>query len=312
MSALLDVIIPVFLIIGFGYCAVWTKLFSEETIDGLMKFTQNFAIPVLLFDAIAKVDLFNVFDLSLFLSFYLGATAGFLIGFLGSRYLFGRPIEDSVAIGFCCLFSNTVMLGLPITERAYGTDALQYNFAIVSIHAPFCYFLGITVMELVKSSEKSIKKNIFVILKAMFSNALVVGIVLGFIVNILGLSIADTIQASIDMITAVALPAALFGMGGILYQYRPEGDAGPILMVCAVSLIIHPLIVWLTGSKFNLNDAQMRSAVITAAMAPGINTYVFANMYGRARRVASTGVLLSTTLSIGTVWCWLNILSKIT
>ena len=309
MSALLDVIIPVFLIIGFGYCAVWTKLFSEETIDGLMKFTQNFAIPVLLFDAIAKVDLFNVFDLSLFLSFYLGATAGFVIGFLGSRYMFGRPIEDSVAIGFCCLFSNTVMLGLPITERAYGTDALQYNFAIVSIHAPFCYFLGITVMELVKSSEKSIKKNVFVILKAMFSNALVVGIVLGFIVNILGLSIADTIQASIDMITAVALPAALFGMGGILYQYRPEGDAGPILMVCAVSLIIHPLIVWLTGSKFNLNDAQMRSAVITAAMAPGINTYVFANMYGRARRVASTGVLLSTTLSIGTVWCWLNILS---
>lgn len=309
MSALLDVIIPVFLIIGFGYCAVWTKLFSEETIDGLMKFTQNFAIPVLLFDAIAKVDLFNVFDLSLFLSFYLGATAGFLIGFLGSCYIFGRPIEDSVAIGFCCLFSNTVMLGLPITERAYGTDALQYNFAIVSIHAPFCYFLGITVMELVKSSEKSIKKNVFVILKAMFSNALVVGIVLGFIVNILGLSIGETLQASIDMITAVALPAALFGMGGILYQYRPEGDAGPILMVCAVSLIIHPLIVWLTGSKFNLSDAQMKSAVITAAMAPGINTYVFANMYGRARRVASTGVLLSTTLSIGTVWFWLNILS---
>ena len=309
MSALLDVIIPVFLIIGFGYCAVWTKLFSKETIDGLMKFTQNFAIPVLLFDAIAKIDLFNVFDLSLFVSFYLGATAGFLIGFLGSRYMFGRPIEDSVAIGFCCLFSNTVMLGLPITERAYGTDALQYNFAIVSIHAPFCYFLGITVMELVKSSEKSIKKNIFVILKAMFSNALVVGIVLGFIVNILGLSIGETIQGSIDMITAVALPAALFGMGGILYQYRPAGDVGPILMVCAISLIIHPLIVWLTGSKFNLNDAQMKSAVITAAMAPGINTYVFANMYGRARRVASTGVLLSTTLSIGTVWFWLNILN---
>ena len=309
MSTLLDVIIPVFLIIGFGYCTVWFKLFSIDTIDGLMKFSQNFAIPVLLFNAIAKVDLANVFDLNLFFSFYVGATAGFIMGFLGSHYLFNRPLEDSVAIGFCCLFSNTVMLGLPITERAYGEDALRHNFAIVAIHAPFCYFLGITVMELVKSSEKSIKKNIFVILKAMFSNALVVGIVLGFIVNILGISIADTIQASIDMITAVALPAALFGMGGILYQYRPEGDAGPILMICTVSLIIHPLIVWLTGSKFNLNDAQMKSAVITAAMAPGINTYVFANMYGRERRVASTGVLLSTILSIGTVWFWLNILS---
>ena len=157
---------------------------------------------------------------------------GFLIGFFGSHYLFNRPLEDCVAIGFCCLFSNTVMLGLPITERAYGEDALQHNFAIVSIHAPFCYFLGITVMELVKSSEKSISKKSVVILKAMFSNALVVGIVLGFFVNICGISLAKSIQASIDMITAVALPTALFGMGGVLYQYRPAGDIGPIIMIC--------------------------------------------------------------------------------
>ena len=308
MSALLDVIIPVFLIIGFGYCTVWFKLFSTDTIDGLMKFTQNFAIPVLLFDAIAKVDLVNVFDFSLFLSFYVGATAGFLMGFFGSHYIFHRSLEDSVVIGFCCLFSNTVMLGLPITERAYGEEALRHNFAIVSVHAPFCYFLGITVMELVRSTEKSISKKTLVIFKAMFSNALVVGIVLGFLVNILGIDLAKTIQASIDMITAVALPAALFGMGGDLYQYRPEGDIGPITMVCLVSLLLHPVIVWITGLSSGLTDMQMRSAVITAAMAPGINTYVFANIYGRAKRVASTGVLLSTAFSIGTVWLWLNLL----
>ena len=308
MSALLDVIIPVFLIIGFGYCTVWARLFSIDTIDGLMKFSQNFAIPVLLFDAIATVDLANVFDLNLFFSFYVGATACFLFGFFGSHYLFNRPLEDSVAIGFCCLFSNTVMLGLPITERAYGEDALRHNFAIVSIHAPFCYFLGITVMELVKSSEKSLKKNVITIFKAMFSNALVVGIMLGFILNISGVHLANSIQASIDMITAVALPAALFGMGGVLYQYRPRGDVGPILMICAVSLIIHPAIVWFSGVNFELSEAQLKSAVITAAMAPGINTYVFANIYGRAKRVASTGVLVSTALSIGTIWLWLSLL----
>ncbi len=309
MSALLDVIIPVFLIIGFGYCTVWVRLFSMDTIDGLMKFSQNFAIPVLLFNAIAKIDLINIFDLNLFFSFYVGATAGFLIGFFGSYYLFGRPIEDSVAIGFCCLFSNTVMLGLPITERAYGQDALQHNFAIVSIHAPFCYFLGITVMELVKSEEKSINKKSLTILKAMFSNALVVGIVVGFLANIFEVNLAKSIQASVDMITAVALPAALFGMGGILYQYRPAGDIGPITMICIVSLLVHPTIVWITGSNLGLNDMQIRSAVITAAMAPGINTYVFANIYGTAKGVASTGVLLSTALSIGTVWLWLNLLA---
>ena len=164
-------------------------------------------------------------------------------------------------------------------------------------------------MELVKSSEKSMRKKSGVVFKAMFSNALVVGIVLGFLFNICGIILAQSIQASIDMITAVALPAALFGMGGILYQYRPEGDIGPIIMICFVSLLIHPVIVWGIGLNLELTEMQLRSAVITAAMAPGINTYVFANMYGKAKRVASTGVLLSTALSIGTVWLWLNLLA---
>ena len=308
MSALLDVIVPVFLIIGCGYCTVWTKLFSEKTIDGLMSFTQNFAIPVLLFDAIAKVDLVNVFDLNLFLSFYLGATVGFLLGFFGSYYLFSRPVEDSVVIGFCCLFSNTVMLGLPITERAFGEDALRHNFALVSIHAPFCYFIGITVMEFVKSSEKKLIKNIIVILKAMFSNALVVGIILGFLLIFRNpSSIFHSVIHRYDNCCRFTGCSIWFGRSNLSIQ--PQGDIGPIMMICAVSLIIHPAIVWFSALNFGLSETQLRSAVITAAMAPGINTYVFANIYGRGKRVASTGVLVSTGLSIGSIWLWLSLLS---
>ncbi len=70
MQALLDVIIPVFLVIGFGYLAVWRGLFTESGVDGLMKFTQNFAIPCLLFRAIADLDLTANFNAPLLFSFY--------------------------------------------------------------------------------------------------------------------------------------------------------------------------------------------------------------------------------------------------
>jgi predicted permease len=43
-------------------------------------------------------------------------------------------------------------------------------------------------------------------------------------------------------------------------------------------------------------------------MAPGVNAYIFANMYGRARRVAASAVLLGTASSIVTVWLWLSVL----
>jgi predicted permease len=45
-----------------------------------------------------------------------------------------------------------------------------------------------------------------------------------------------------DLMVRAALPAALFGLGGVLYRYRPEGDMRTIL-ICAVSLGLHPAIV---------------------------------------------------------------------
>ncbi|MEM6339624.1 MAG: AEC family transporter [Pseudomonadota bacterium] len=308
MQTLIDVILPVFLVIGFGYIAVWRGLFPETGVDGLMRFTQSFAIPCLLFAAIARLDLSTGFDPRLLISFYTGAAICFLLGILGARYFFARDWEDCVAIGFCCLFSNSVLLGLPITERAYGAEALTGNYAIIAVHSPFCYGLGITVMEVVRNRGKSVLGLGQSVGKAMFSNALVLAILLGFVFNLGGIPIPGVVSDALDLIIRAALPAALFALGGVLIQYRPEGDTKTIAMVCGIALLIHPAIVWFLGRGLQLSDDLFRSGVLTAAMAPGINTYIFANIYGRARRVAASAVLISTAGSILTLWVWLSLL----
>ena len=58
----------------------------------------------------------------------------------------------------------------------------------------------------------------------------------------------------------------------------------------------------------DLEASQMRSLVISAAMAPGVNAYIFANIYGVAKRVAATAVLAATALSMFTAAAWLAIL----
>jgi len=308
MQALLDVIAPVFLVIGLGYLAVWRGWINDAGIDGLMKFAQNFAIPLLLFHAISTLDLGQNFDVAMLFSFYSGASAGFVAGLLGARFIFKRPWEDSVAIGFIGLFSNSLLLGLAITERAYGADALAANYMIIALHAPFCYGLGITVMEVVRNHGHGSVKTAKAVLRAMFRNVLVIGIMFGFAVNLTGTPIPDVVTDALELITRAALPAALFGMGGVLYRYRPEGDMRIILYISAVSLILHPTIVWFMGSAFSLPQGSFRSAVLTSAMAPGINAYIFANMYGVARRVAASAVLLSTAATIFTAWVWLGLL----
>lgn len=308
MQTLLDVILPVFLVIGFGYVAVWLGLFPTSGIDGVMRFTQNFAIPCLLFQAIARLDLSASFDPALLASFYGGAAICFALGILGARLIFRRDWEDCVAIGFCCLFSNSVLLGLPISERAYGPDALTGNYAIIAFHSPFCYGLGITVMEIVRNRGQSTIQLAKSVGRAMFRNALVIGILAGFAVNITGLPIPGVVDDALSLIVRAALPAALFALGGVLIQYRPEGDMKAITMVCGITLLVHPALVWLFGSALSLPQDFFRSAVLTSAMAPGFNAYIFANMYGRARRVAATSVLMATGLSVLSVWFWLSVL----
>ena len=311
MQTLLDVILPVFLVIGFGYVAVWRKLFPVSGIDGVMRFTQSFAIPCLLFQAIARLDLKASFDPGLLGSFYTGATVCFCLGILGARYFFERDWEDCVAIGFCCLFSNSVLLGLPITERAYGPDALTGNFAITAFHSPFCYGLGISVMEIVRNRGQSPLVMLRATARAMFRNALVLAIGLGFAVNLSGLPVPQVLDDALSLIVRAALPAALFALGGVLYQYRPEGDGRTIAMVCGIALIVHPAIFWGMAKATSVPPDFFRSGVLTAAMAPGFNAYIFANLYSRAKRVAASSVLIATGASILTVWVWLMLLENL-
>lgn len=311
MQALIDVIIPVFLVIGFGFIVAWKGLFEETAVNGVMKFAQNFAIPMLLFRSMASLDLTRSYDPGLLVSFYAGAFGCYALGHLGAKYLFNRPATDCVAIGFCCLFSNSLLLGIPITERAYGTEALAGNFTIISIHSPMLYAFGIMMMEIARNRGQGMPGNKLVlqVIRGVLRTPLVIGVICGITVNLLSIPLPSPLTAAIDMMVRAGVPTALFALGGVLYRYRPEGDMKAIAMVTFLSLIVHPGIAYLLGRfAFGLSVDHMRSLVVTAAMAPGANAYLFANMFGAARRVAASSVLMATALSILTVWAWLGLL----
>ena len=90
------------------------------------------------------------------------------------------------------------------------------------------------------------------VLTTMFKNALVLGIALGFIVNLTGAGIPTVVDEALNLIARAALPGALFPLGGVLVKYRPEGDLRVIVLICGVSLFLHPSLVWLFGTPLSL------------------------------------------------------------
>ena len=312
MLDILTIVLPVFMVVGAGYAAVYFKGFSGEYADGLMRFTQTFAIPCLLFGAVARLDLATVFKPQILLPYYIGSTTCFILGIAGAILIFKRRKGEAVAVGFCAMFSNSVLLGLSIVERAYGAAAIETIVAIIAIHAPFCYILGITTMELLRADGRRLDQTAFIVIKAIFSNGLMIGLLLGFLVNLSGLAIPGSLNSAIEMISRAALPAALFGLGGVLVRYGLRNNIREVAMIAAIRLVVHPLIaLFLAHQVFGLATEITSVIVLTAAMSPGVNVYVFANMYDRAKGTAASSILISTVLAVFSVSIWIKILATL-
>lgn len=307
IAQIFDIIAPVFLLIAAGAAVAKLGWLSEPAIDGMMTFAMKFAAPSLLFLSVSRLDISTAFQWPLMASFYIGATVSFFLALLLARWLFKRRPGEAVAVAFGALFSNSLILGFPISERAYGIDALATNVALVSIHAPFCYLLGITAMELSRADKQAFHKTARTIITMMFKNPLMIGIGLGFAVNLSGYSLPAPALSAVEMLAQTTLPVALFGVGGVLMRYSFGASMPQAFMVSTVSLLVHPLLVYLLATKvFYLEPQVMKNAVLTAAMAPGANAFLFATMYNRGKGVAASAILLATSASVFTVagWIW--------
>lgn len=311
IPALLIIVLPVFLVVGCGYVLVRARVFPADGVDLLVKFATGFAVPVLLFRAMYQLDLGVIAAWQHYASFYGAALASFALGIVLARLIWKRRPGEAVAVGFCALFSNSVLLGLPIMERAYGAGALAQMYALLAVHTPICYFVGILSMEFSRRDGAPVHLALRRTIEAMFKNALTIGLALGLLLNVAGVVLPLPVLAAVDMISNAALPVALFGLGGVLTRYALRGDFSEAITVSLISILVHPALAWLLSAHvFGMGEQFVRAAVVMAAMPTGLNGYIFAALYGRAVRTSASTVLIATVLSLLSIPFWLAVLGS--
>ncbi len=312
MLAVLEVIGPVFALVALGYFSVHRGLFPTSGVGGLIAFVNNFATPCLLFQAMLNIDFGAAFKATYIFSFYAGAFSAFLVSYLIARFAFKRPPGQSVAVGFSAYFTNTVLLGLPIIQRAYGDEALPSLYAIIGFHAPLLMSFGMLAMEFSRRDGAPMGQAAVQSLSRVIRNPLLIGISLGIIANFSGITLPTVIDDATKMLATAVLPAALFGLGGALNQYKLRESVGSALISSSLKLVLHPMIALiLSHYVFGLDPALVRVAVLTAAMPAGLNVYIFATLYDRATDIAANTVLCSTVLGVVSISGWLLFLEAL-
>lgn len=309
MFAILNVVIPVFAIVALGYAAVRFRLYPTEGVKGLVTFVNNFATPCLLFEAMLTADFSTTFNLAIIGPFYVGALTSLAAGtFIAIKVFKDRPGEG-VSSGFAAMFTNTVLIGIPIIQRAYGAEAMPVVYSIIAFHAPCLITIGMLVMELMRRDGAPLSAVLVVAIKRIFQNPLLWGVGLGLIGNLLNLELPEPATAFVTMMSQAVLPAALFGLGGALNEYRISDSWLQASVMSTFKLVIHPLIAYvLMVHVFHVPLQMARYGVLLAAMPTGINAYIFATYYNRGVSVANSTILITTGLSVFTVSAWLWVL----
>ena len=161
-------------------------------------------------------------------------------------------------------------------------------------------------MELV-SIEKSTFYEIFKkILKNIMSNALFIGIALGVAFNLGNLTLPTSLQEPVKLLATAAIPTALFGLGVVLHQYKLVNNIKEVCSISSISLFLHPALVYFFATNvYEVSEVNLRSALITAAMAPGVNANLFSVLYNRESPLVASTILFSTILAIFTSSAWL-------
>jgi malonate transporter len=272
-------------------------------------FVNNFATPCLLFQAMLTSDFSSTFNWSIIGPFYVGSLTSLTLGaIIAVKWFKARPGEG-VSSGFSAMFTNTVLMGIPIVTRAYGDAALPTMFSIIAFHAPVLITIGMLVMELVRRDGAPIHKSLWVAGVRIVQNPLLWGVLLGYIANRMQLVLPEPGTAFLSMMSAAVLPAALFGLGGALNEYRVSESWLQASVMSIFQLIIHPAIAYvLMIHVLHVPLEYARYGILLAAMPAGINVYVFATYYDRAVNVATNTVLISTLASVLTVTAWLYLL----
>ncbi|BBK35567.1 hypothetical protein STAQ_06450 [Allostella sp. ATCC 35155] len=301
MNAVVDVVLPVFAIMASGYAAGRLRVLGAAASEALNAFVYWFALPALLFHAMARVPVADVFHLP-FLAAFGGAFIATYLAGMAAGLLFARPnLAYQGLQGLAASFANTGYMGLPLYVTAYGAGGMLPAVVATVFNAAVAVALALIVTEIGRS-ERSGRLVVRDTLRALLTNPLLLAPAAGLAWSATGLGLPKPVATYLDLMGATAGPGALFAVGLFMVGKPLAGNLPELTWVCLCKLVLQPLLAaWLAYRVFAMEAEWAAAAVIMSALPTGALAFVIALRYGIYVAGTSTAILATTVLSFVTL-----------
>jgi malonate transporter and related proteins len=302
MEPLLDIVLPVFGIVGAGYLCGARRLLGDEASAALNLFVYWVALPALLFRAMASVDLARVLD------------AGFIAGFVGpvllvwaasslaQRLFFGGGLGEATMLGANAVLGNSGFMGIPLAITAYGEAAALPAILATIVNAAIVPGIAIALVEIDRGRAAGAGGVLGQVGRALATNPILLAPLLGLGWAATGLPMPAPAETFTRILGAAAAPCALFAIGLFMVGKPQSEGRAEVGLILAIKLLAMPALTALClFVLIPVDPLWAKTGLLMAALPTGAGTFVLAQAYGIYVLRTSSAILWGTVLSVATL-----------
>ena len=287
---------PLFALVFVGYGLMRFSGWPAAMSDNLSRFVFSVAMPAMLFRMMSDLSRLPPVDARLLMAFFGSCLIVFILGRLVAWKLFGLDGAGQSLFGLGGVFSNNVLLGIPLAKVTLGEAALP-SVALVLV------FNSLTLWTLVTVSVEWARHGSFTAhgfvktVKAVLKTPIVASILSGTLFGLSGLPVPALIDQPLAMVGTAAAPLAMIVLGMGLAEYGIREGWQISVAITAVKLLVQPLVVWLLARLLGLPPLETQVVVLLASLAVGANVYLMARHFKVLEGPVAGSLILSTMLS---------------
>ena len=281
---LIDVIVPVFFVIGIGFYL--GKKNPEINTDFITTFAGNVGTPAMIFYTITTTGV----TLSVFTEYFIYALViigGFsLVGILFLLLLKKDFISELPPL----ILPNTGNMGIPICLFAYGTAGLGVASSIASVIILLHFTLGVLL------AKKSFS------LEILIKNMPIYAIIVSVIFLYFEWDVPGYLENTTFLLTYATIFLVLMSLGIALSRLKVVSWTHASILG-AVRVILGPLIGFGLIKYLNLDGFAAGVLLIQSCMPSAVLTYLVGSMYSEKKVVDSVAsvIVTSTIMSFITI-----------
>lgn len=289
-------LLPFFILIATGYILVRVFRWSNTFTEGLTRFLFNLAIPVMLFGVMSRFHTQEEMDPRLIIAYFGASFILFFIAQIYVKWILKRSAREAAVFGMGGIFSNNVMIGIPLIMLFMGSEAIAVSALVISFNALLLWSLVSVAIEWADHGSLSLK-GFLLTFRGVLKNPIVIGIMLGLLVSFLRVPMPTFATHTIEMFSDMVAPLSLLVLGMGLAKYRLGANLKLSLNITFFKLILHPLIIWGVALLMGLPPFETKAIVILGSIATGMNVYLMALKFQVIEDAVASSIILTTILS---------------